>query len=50
VEIIANYIQLLGGGNSGGDSRSGGSQQSSKPPTQTYSRENDDGFTDDIPF
>jgi len=47
VEVIANHIQLLGGGDSGGQ-RQGSSSQ--KQPAQTYSRENDDGFTDDIPF
>ena len=54
IEIVANRVQLLGGGNSSDDSgQSGGSRQqsrSSRQPTQSYQRQNDDGFTDDIPF
>jgi len=60
VEIIANYIQLLGGGggSGGGDrqnynnnSSSNNSQNYNSPEPQNYSSSSkDDGFTDDIPF
>jgi single-strand DNA-binding protein len=56
VEIVASNIQLLGGGNnnSGDNGRSGsssGNNRSSGPAQgQGKTRENDDGFTDDIPF
>jgi len=57
VEIIANYIQLLGGGQS-----SGGSDRYERQSSQTtssgqrdqdspsFNQSKDDGFTDDIPF
>ena len=55
VEVVANNVQLLGGGNQnsegGNGNQSGGAKpQSSRPPTQSYERHNDDGFTDDVPF
>ena len=53
VEIIANYLQLLGGGGA-----SSGDRQNfqSSPPSDTapdapsYNSSKDDGFADDIPF
>jgi single-strand DNA-binding protein len=58
IEIIAGNIQLLGGGNNnggnGGDSgtRGGGSGKGNAGSYQGEgkTRENDDGFTDDIPY
>ena len=56
VEIIANYIQLLGGGSSSGSGdrtdRQSSNNNSSNQNTQeqSYSSSKDDGFTDDIPF
>jgi len=51
VEIIANYIQLLGGGGGGGDRQN---YQNSLPnrnsQDSTYNQSKDDNFTDDIPF
>jgi len=55
IEIVADYIQLLGGGDS---SRSGERQSynnNSSHETQSYGSvsagpSRDDGFTDDIPF
>ena len=55
VEIIANYIQLLGGG--GGDRNDRQNYQSSLPNRNSQdnssynaSQSKDDGFADDIPF
>jgi len=57
VEIIANYVQLLGGG--GGSSGGGNSgerqnyqnnSQSQNSQDSSFSQSRDDGFTDDIPF
>ncbi|MCL2214577.1 MAG: single-stranded DNA-binding protein [Treponema sp.] len=54
VEIIANYVQLLGGGGaSGGDRQNYHNNSSggfSSGESQSYSSSKDDGFTDDIPF
>ncbi|MCL2276384.1 MAG: single-stranded DNA-binding protein [Treponema sp.] len=55
IEIIANYVQLLGGGGSqgGGDRQSynnSSSQANSSSDSRGYSSPKDDGFTDDIPF
>ena len=53
VEIVADNIQLLGGGNNDRDRGDGGGGQSNagkKNETQHTTRENNDGFTDDIPF
>jgi len=52
IEIIANYLQLLGGGPSSGErqnsqSASGGESSSE---ASSYNSQKDDGFTDDIPF
>ena len=53
VEIIANYVQLLGGGQSSGD-RAERQNYQNNPPNQPSGgpsyRAADDGFTDDIPF
>ena len=56
VEIIANYIQLLGGGSSGGGS-SGDRQNyqnnlsnQNQEGSSSFSQSRDDNFTDDIPF
>jgi single-strand DNA-binding protein len=52
VEIIANYLQLLGGGPSSGDKHNfqnaPSGESSSEAPS--YNSSKDDGFTDDIPF
>jgi len=57
VEIIANYVQLLGGG--GGSSGGGNSgerqnyqnnSQSQNSQDSSFGQSRDDGFTDDIPF
>jgi len=52
VEIIANYLQLLGGGPAAGSGerteRQAPRENSQEP--QNYSSSKDDGFTDDIPF
>ena len=64
VDVIAQNVQLLGGGSdsrqssgngnsAGNESRgnsgySGGGNQ--RGSTQSYTRDNEDGFTDDIPF
>ncbi|MDR2541831.1 MAG: single-stranded DNA-binding protein [Treponema sp.] len=50
IEVIANYIQLLGGGQSSGERHS--NQNSSSPAAIDASggQSKDDGFTDDIPF
>jgi len=55
VEIIANYLQLLGGGQSGDkqnyQGQGGGSEGSySQPKDSGSSAGSSDGFTDDIPF
>ena len=56
VEIIANYLQLLGGGGNSGDARGGGiperqSQGSRDQDSSSYGGSpKDDGFADDIPF
>jgi single-strand DNA-binding protein len=52
VEIIANYLQLLGGGPSSGEKQNFQNapavESSSEAPS--YNSSKDDGFTDDIPF
>jgi single-strand DNA-binding protein len=63
IEIIANYLQLLGGSNSSGSGdRSSDRQNYQNNPSredssrdfsqdsQGYASQKDDGFTDDIPF
>jgi single-strand DNA-binding protein len=55
VEIIANYLQLLGGGSGAGNGGgySGGSSNTQEKQNwqgQGSSVPADDGFTDDIPF
>jgi len=54
VEIIASYIQLLGGGGQSSGDRQNyqNSSQNSGTSTenQSYSSSKDEGFTDDIPF
>jgi len=61
VEIIANYVQLLGGGggasggSSGGDRNDRSNYQNNSPNqnsegSSSYNQSRDDGFTDDIPF
>ncbi|MCL2139272.1 MAG: single-stranded DNA-binding protein [Treponema sp.] len=58
IEIIANYIQLLGGtpGNaSGGNFNSGGNQGPASQQGQSWQSQgrpasNDDNFIDDVPF
>ena len=58
VEIIANYVQLLGGGTGGGSSGysrdngigAGGGNQGKNWQNQNVSPPADDGFADDIPF
>ncbi|MCL2264437.1 MAG: single-stranded DNA-binding protein [Treponema sp.] len=52
VEIIANYVQLLGGG---GDRNDRQNFQNSLPnrnsqDNSSYNQSKDDGFADDIPF
>jgi len=56
VEIVTNYLQLLGGGsssgerqnnNSSGGNNSGGNSEDASP---SYNSSKDDGFADDIPF
>ncbi|MCL2764148.1 MAG: single-stranded DNA-binding protein [Treponema sp.] len=48
IEIIANYLQLLGGSQSSGDRQN--QQNNQIQETQSYSSPKDDSFTDDIPF
>jgi len=52
VEIIANYVQLLGGGGGSGDRQNSYNNNSSNQnqSESSYSQPKDDGFTDDIPF
>jgi len=52
VEIIANYIQLLGGGGAGERQNHNNSSGGNSHEPQNYSSSSgkDDGFTDDIPF
>ena len=51
VEIVTNYLQLLGGGSFSGDKQSQqNSGSSDAAETQSFSSSKDDGFTDDIPF
>jgi single-strand DNA-binding protein len=59
VEIVVSSIQLLGGGNNngadgGGNGNHGGGSGNDQPnsasQSQSKTRENKDGFTDDIPF
>jgi len=53
VEIIANYVQLLGGGGGGGNERQGPAQNSlpnRNSQDSSYNQTKDDGFADDIPF
>jgi len=53
IEIIANYIQLLGGGGQFSGDRQNYQNQSSNnnaTPEASYSQPKDNSFTDDIPF
>jgi len=54
VEIIANYIQLLGGGQSSGDRQNNHQSSSGQGSDSSYNQSKEsgsgDGFTDDIPF
>jgi len=52
IEIVANYIQLLGGGQYSQDKQNNQNAQQSAPDNNYLPhRENSsDGFTDDIPF
>ena len=56
VEIVTNYLQLLGGGSSSGDRQNSQNAALANPAddtareTQVYNSSKDDGFTDDIPF
>jgi single-strand DNA-binding protein len=55
IEVIANYIQLLGGGSSYGSSERSDRQNyqnnsSNQTPQGASYTTKDDGFTDDIPF
>jgi len=53
VEIIASYIQLLGGSGGSGQSGDRSNHQNNQSQTQQESssyQSRDDGFTDDIPF
>ncbi|MCL1959795.1 MAG: single-stranded DNA-binding protein [Spirochaetes bacterium] len=60
VEIVTNYLQLLGGGSSSGErqnnSSSGGNNSGgnsggySEDSSGSYNSSKDDGFADDIPF
>ena len=50
VEIIANYIQLLGGGASSGAGERGAYERNDRQNNNTSVPSKDDGFTDDIPF
>jgi single-strand DNA-binding protein len=51
IEIIANYLQLLGGGQSSGERQSyqNNSSREVTQESQAYTPK-DDGFADDIPF
>ncbi|MDR0487566.1 MAG: single-stranded DNA-binding protein [Treponema sp.] len=49
VEIIANYLQLLGGGSSSQDRQNSQSPASNDAPSYAAAPGND-GFADDIPF
>jgi single-strand DNA-binding protein len=51
VEIVANYLQLLGGGSQGGAS-GGGAPPAERPQggSSYAAHPSDDGFADDIPF
>jgi len=52
IEIIANYLQLLGGGPSPGERQNSQSAPGGESPSEapSYNSHKDDGFTDDIPF
>ena len=53
IEIIANYIQLLGGGGQSSGDRSNNqnsSSQGNNSQESSFSHSKDDTFTDDIPF
>ncbi|MDR2596354.1 MAG: single-stranded DNA-binding protein [Treponema sp.] len=63
VEIVTNYLQLLGGGPSSGERQNnnlssgynsggkpGGNSGYSEDSSESYNPPKDDGFTDDIPF
>jgi len=57
VEIVANYLQLLGGGTTTFDKQNSQNQASDAPsrgngPSENsaYTAPKDDGFADDIPF
>jgi single-strand DNA-binding protein len=52
VEIIANYLQLLGGGSSSPERQNNQNTASNGNASdgQSYNSSKDDGFTDDIPF
>jgi single-strand DNA-binding protein len=49
VEIVAAYLQLLGGGG-GGERQNYQNSGSGNSEVQPYNSPKDDGFTDDIPF
>jgi len=51
IEVIANYIQLLGGGQSGERSNNQNSSSSGNNSQESsFNHSKDDSFTDDIPF
>jgi single-strand DNA-binding protein len=54
IEIVANFLQLLGGGGSASSGDRQSYQNTAPAETQqeaaSYSSPKDDGFTDDIPF
>jgi len=52
VEIVTNYLQLLGGGGAAQDRQNFNKSASNDnlSETQSYSSSKDDGFADDIPF
>jgi single-strand DNA-binding protein len=51
VEVIANYLQLLGGGNSSHEKSSEAPKDSSADThRESYSTHREDNFHDDIPF
>ena len=50
VEIIANYLQLLGGSQGSNQERQNPQASASVSNAPSNSASNNDGFTDDIPF
>ncbi|MDR0324197.1 MAG: single-stranded DNA-binding protein [Treponema sp.] len=52
IEIITNYLQLLGGGPYTGEKQNNNNSASVDAPgeTSSYNSSKDDGFADDIPF